>query len=189
MNANIPRSGKHDGHYDGSGTAGSRRLNNDREHDAETSLRKSAISRTLLGFPLGMTIGVIFVLATSFAAGDGRLHPVTPALLQWMPDELTATFWQFILCGVLGAICSGSSILFEIEHWSLARQTAVHFLLMVGSLISIASVCGWTSPTGFSLLDTVIYLAISVLVYLIIWFCMYLYWWKWTKAANRRLGA
>ncbi|MDR2105947.1 MAG: DUF3021 domain-containing protein [Coriobacteriales bacterium] len=152
-----------------------------------TNIRKAIITRTLLGFPLGIAIGVVILLGVSFAVGDGRLHPVTPAMLAWMPDELTASFWQFVLCGILGAACSGSSPIFEIERWSLTRQTIVHFLVLMSVLITVASVCGWTSPTGFSLEGTLIYLAIAVLVYLVIWTSMTLYWRNWVKKANARL--
>jgi hypothetical protein len=152
-----------------------------------TDIRKAIITRTLLGFPLGIAIGVVILLGVSFAAGDGRLHPVTPAMLAWMPDELTASFWQFVLCGILGAACSGSSPIFEIGHWSLTRQTVVHFLVLMSVLITVASVCGWTSTTGFSIEGTLIYLGIAVLVYLVIWTSMTLYWKNWVKKANARL--
>ncbi|MDR2197047.1 MAG: DUF3021 domain-containing protein [Coriobacteriales bacterium] len=152
-----------------------------------TNIRKAIITRTLLGFPLGIAIGVVILLGVSFAAGDGRLHPVTPAMLAWMPDELTASFWQFVLCGILGAACSGSSPIFEIGHWSLTRQTVVHFLVLMSVLITVASVCGWTSPAGFSFEGTLLYLAIAALVYLVIWTSMTLYWRNWVKKANARL--
>jgi hypothetical protein len=152
------------------------------------NIKKAFITRALLGFPLGIAIGVVIILGVSFAAGDGRLHPVTPSMLAWMPNELIASFWQFVLCGILGAVCAGASPLFEVERWGLTRQTIVHFLVVTGTIISIASICGWTDPTGgFNLTSTIIYLAISILVYLVIWVSMFLYWRNWTKKANARL--
>jgi hypothetical protein len=110
-------------------------------------------------------------------------------MLTWMPNELVASFWQFILCGILGSACAGAYPLFQIERWSLARQTIVHFLVVVSTLITVASICGWTNPEGsFSLTSVAVYLAIAVLVYLIIWVSISLYWRNWVRKANGRLG-
>jgi hypothetical protein len=153
-----------------------------------SSVRRKIVTYALLGFPLGIAIGTILVLFQSFLVGDGDLHPVTPAMLTWMPSEFIAFFWQTLLCGILGAVCSGASPVFQIERWSLARQTVVHFLLLSLTVIPIASICGWTSPYGFNPWNILAYVGIFVVAYLIIWTSIYLYWKNWVKRANDKLA-
>jgi hypothetical protein len=109
-------------------------------------------------------------------------------MLTWMPNELVAFFWQTLLCGILGAVCSGAYPVFQIDRWSLARQTVVHFLLLSLTMIPIASICGWTSPHGFNPWSILAYMGMFIIIYLIIWTGIYLYWKNWIKRANNKLG-
>jgi phage shock protein PspC (stress-responsive transcriptional regulator) len=109
-------------------------------------------------------------------------------MLTWLPSELVAFSLQTVLCGILGSVCAGASPIFQIDRWSLARQTITHFLLLSVTMITIASVCGWASPAGFSLLGTLSYADVFIVIYLIIWASMPLYWRNWVKKANSKLS-
>jgi hypothetical protein len=154
----------------------------------KVNIRRSIIIYALLGFPLGIAIGTVILLIMSFFAGDGNLHPVTPFMLTWLPNELVAFFLQTVLCGILGSVCAGASPIFQIDRWSLARQTVTHFLLLSVTMITIASICGWAGRDGLSLLGTLSYAGIFVVIYLLIWASLSLYWRNWIKKANSRLS-
>jgi hypothetical protein len=153
--------------------------------DNDGGLWRAAALRVLIGFPVGVMISTIFALVNSFVVGDGMFHPVAPAMLEWASSGLAATFWQFILSGILGSICAGTSIIFEIDGWSLTKQTVVHFFALVVPLVSIAILCGWTGSFGFW--GITFYLLSALLIYFVIWVASYQYWKNWIRKANAQL--
>jgi hypothetical protein len=155
---------------------------------SEADIRMAIIKRALLGFPLGIALGTVFMLIESFLYGDGQLYPVAPAMLSWMPSELIATFWQFMLCGILGSSFAGASAFFQIEQWSLAKQTVAHFLVLSVSMTTVSTLCGWNSPLGPNLWAAALFMVTFVVLYIIIWIGIFLYWRNWIKKVNSKLG-
>ena len=116
-------------------------------------LWKKAVLRGLIGFALGGAICIAFILAGS-------------------SDGLTAKDLPHILLGGLyGAAALGSSVVYEIEKWSIARATATHFLLVFVPYFLIAIAMGW-----FRLDDPVFWIMIAAMVigYVFIWLFQFL---------------
>ena len=72
---------------------------------------KKAVLLGALGFALGVAIGVIL---TSADPGD----------------NLRAAFPYILVCGIPGCIAMGSSVIYDIEEWSLVRASVTHFVTM-----------------------------------------------------------
>ena len=132
---------------------------------------KKALLRGLLGVPIGVTIGYGITVAMSLWFGDGSFSPVVPALTEAMGSEAAATAVQFLLMCLMGFVFALASCLWEVERWSLLRQTVLHFLALSSTTLLVAGVCRWAeyTPGGlwgylglFLLLYAVLYVFISL---------------------------
>ena len=105
------------------------------------------------GFILGSLIGICFGLAGGEAGG------------------LRATLPDIVLGGLYGAVAMSSAVVYDIEKWSIARATAVHFLLVVGLYCLLAFSMGW-----FMIEEPVFWIVIAAMVvgYILIWLFLYL---------------
>lgn len=116
-------------------------------------LWKKATLLGLAGFAAGALISIGFGLAGS---PDGRLN---------------ASFSDMLAGGLFSAVMLGSSIMYEIESWSIARATATHFLLAFGLYFLVVRAMGW-----FSLDDPVFWTVVAVMAagYVLVWLFQYL---------------
>ena len=73
---------------------------------------------------------------------------------------------HLLLSGVLGMVANGSSVIYEIEEWSIVRATITHFIIAMGVFYVIAFTLRWFSPA-----DPACWImsAILVFVYFLIW--------------------
>ena len=115
-------------------------------------LWKKATLLGLAGFVLGVLTGIGFMLARS-------------------SEGLKAAFPNLLLSGIYSAVVTGSSIVYDIEEWSIARATATHFLLSFSLYFLLVLSMGW-----FRLDDPVFWIVIAVMVviYVLIWLFQYL---------------
>ena len=100
-------------------------------------LWKKATLLGLAGFVLGVLTGIGFMLARS-------------------SEGLKAAFPNLLLSGIYSAVVMGSSIVYDIEEWSIARATATHFLLSFSLYFLLVLSMGW-----FRLDDPVFWIVIS----------------------------
>ena len=79
---------------------------------------------------------------------------------------LSAMVLHLLLSGVLGMVANGSSVIYEIEEWSIVRATITHFIISMGIFYVIAFSLGWFSPS-----DPACWImsVILVFVYFMIW--------------------
>ena len=80
--------------------------------------------------------------------------------------SLNAMMLHLLLSGVLGMVANGSSVIYEIEEWSIVRATITHFIIAMGVFYVIAFTLRWFSPS-----DPACWImsAIMVIVYFTIW--------------------
>ena len=128
-------------------------------------LWKKATILALIGFVIGVLIGV------GFTRGNGSgLREALPHLL---------------LGGIYGAVACGSSIVYDIEKWSIARATATHFLFVFSLYFLIVFTMGW-----FRLDDPIFWIVIAVMVvaYILIWLFQYLVYKRKIREMNNDLA-
>ena len=115
-------------------------------------LWKKATLLGLAGFALGVLTGIGFMLARS-------------------SEGLKEAFPNLLLSGIYSAVVTGSSIVYDIEEWSIARATATHFLLSFSLYFLLVLSMGW-----FQLDDPVFWIVIAVMVviYVLVWLFQYL---------------
>lgn len=147
-------------------------------------MKKKAFSRGLLGFPVGISIGYIITIFISLSLAQGYYSPCVPSLVETMGNEINAVLLQATLSGALGSTFAASSVIWEMEHWSIAKQTGIYFLITSLVMMPIAYSTNWMEHSVLGFLS---YFGIFVLFFLIIWVVQYLAWKSKIKKINSKL--
>lgn len=129
-------------------------------------MKKKIILRMGLGFPIGITIGYFITILISLCWADGYYAPCVPELISIMGNEINAVILQAFLCGILGMGFAASSVIWEIEHWSIVKQTGIYFLIVSVIMMPIAYFTYWMEH---SLAGFLSYFGIFALIFVIIW--------------------
>ena len=108
-----------------------------------------------------------------------------PELVGDCGSELNAVILQSVLSILYGAAWAGASVIWEMENWSILKQTVVHLVICSIATFPIAYFTRWMShtPAGIAL-----YFGIFFGVYFIIWLYMYSTLKKRVKEINEGLG-
>ena len=135
------------------------------------NLKKKIFHRILIGFPIGISIGNLIMILISLRWANGYYSPCVPGLITAMGNELNAVMIQTVLCGLLGIGFSASSVIWEIEHWSIVKQTGIYFLIISVIMLPIAYFMYWMehSVTGF-----VSYFGIFILIFAVMWIIQFI---------------
>lgn len=144
-------------------------------------MKKKIIMRGLLGLPTGIAIGFVITLIISACIGNGSFYPVTPELIDTMGNELNAVILQTVLCAVMGVGFAAASVIWELDSWSLAKQSGIYFMIISVIMLPIAYVTNWMKHTALGVLS---YMAIFVAIFIIVWLSQYLLWKRKIKKMN-----
>ena len=147
-------------------------------------MKKKMILRGLFGLPVGIAIGFVITLLISICIGDGSFYPVMPELIQTAGNELNAVILQTILCAVLGAGFAMASVIWEMDSWSLAKQSGVYFLVISLVMLPIAYFANWMKHSIAGVLS---YVGIFVVIFAAVWLSQYLLWKRRIKKMNARI--
>lgn len=134
-------------------------------------MKKKILQRCLLGFPIGVTIGYFITILMSFGWGDGIYYACVPEFIGAMGNALRAVAVQALLCGLVGSGFSASSVIWEMEKWSLAKQTGIYFILISLIMLPIAYLAYWMEH---SLKGFLIYFGIFAAIFVLTWIVQYL---------------
>ncbi len=144
-------------------------------------MKRKLILRGLFGFPVGVAIGFVITIIISVCVGDGSFYPVTPELIVTMGNELNAVILQTVLCGIMGAGFAMASVIWEMDSWSLAKQSGIYFSVACIVMLPIAYVTNWMKHTVGGILA---YVGIFVVIFLVVWLIQYSAWKRKIKKMN-----
>lgn len=130
---------------------------------------KKGLFRGLMGIPIGVFIGSTISVIIGQFFGSVTMEIITASYLASI---------------VLGFCFGALSIIFSIDHWSMLKQTVVHFIGMLIIFLPISLWAGWVPTEGLSI---AIFIAIFIFTYLMIWFAQYWYWKGKVAATNEAL--
>lgn len=133
-------------------------------------MKKKIFLRSMLGFPVGVTIGYLITIIISLIWANGYYSPCVPELTVIMGNEINAVILQALLCGILGMGFAASSVIWEMEDWGLVKQTGIYFLIISVIMMPIAYVTYWMEHSPKGILS---YFGIFVLIFVIIWVVQY----------------
>jgi len=142
------------------------------------------IKRATLGFMIGIFIGQTILIIESLFVGDGNYYPFSEYLVSITPTKIAAAIVQYFITGIIGLTFASTTIIFELDKWSLLAQTALHFIITSIVMFFSGFFCGWFPHTTVS---TIIWFGIFIVVYIIIWISLMLYYRKKTKEINKAL--
>lgn len=133
-------------------------------------MKKKIVLRSLIGAPIGLTISFIMTLIISAIINKGEYYPVQPQLTALCGSELNAVMIQTVCSLIYGAAFGGASVIWEVEGWSLLKQTVMHCLVVSTSSFPIAYCMYWMPH---NLLGIAIYILIFFVIYFCIWLGLY----------------
>ncbi|WP_028044258.1 DUF3021 domain-containing protein [Candidatus Stoquefichus massiliensis] len=145
---------------------------------------KKICMRSLLGFPLGITIGYIITIITSLIWGHGYYSPCVPSLVEMVGSEILAVIIQTVFTGLLGVSFAASSVIWEIDNWSMSKQTFIYFMITALTMFPMAYLMGWMEPT---FIEFILYFAVFTLIFIIIWFIQYIIYKKQVQNINEKI--
>lgn len=134
-------------------------------------MKKKIVLRSMLGFPLGLAIGYVITIIISLIWADGYYAPCVPELAVMMGSEIKAVLIQSLLCGLLGSGFAAASVIWELDDWSLVKQTGIYFLIVSAIMMPIAYITYWMehSPKG-----VLCYFGIFFIIFVAIWIVQYI---------------
>ncbi|WP_102399360.1 DUF3021 domain-containing protein [Haloimpatiens massiliensis] len=136
----------------------------------------SYVKKALLRGFYGITIGV-FINQVIF---------VMMALRGSFPADVSVSIMvsQFVISSLLGFGIAACSVIFEVDNWSLLKQTVVHFILF-SFIYFPAAVCGKWMPDNLN--GKLIFILIYILIYVCYWFSFKYYWSRKARKINEEI--
>lgn len=129
-------------------------------------MKKKIILRGALGLPIGITIGYLITIVISLVWAEGYYAPCVPELAAVMGNEIKAVMVQTLLCGLLGIGFGASGVIWEIERWSIVKQTGIYFLIVSVIMMPIAYLLYWMEHSVAGFLS---YFGIFALIFALVW--------------------
>lgn len=138
-------------------------------------MKKELIKRIFIGLLGGIVISYVITIIISLAFNDGSYYSCVPSLVTKFGSEMNAVIIQTILSAILGATFSSGSIIWEMDNWSLLKQTGLYFGITTVAMMTVAYICEWMehSIKGF-----ISYLAIFFAIFIVVWIVQYVSWKK-----------
>lgn len=133
-------------------------------------MKKKVVIRCLIGAPIGLAFSTMITIAISFVNGDGSFYAVVPELVADCGTEINAVLLQAVCSLLYGAVWAGVSVIWEMDHWSILRQTVTHLTACSLSTFPIAYFMRWMNH---SVLGVFSYFGIFFAIYFVIWMSQY----------------
>ena len=136
-------------------------------------MKKEFVLRVFIGLLGGIVISYLITIGISLVISDGSYYPCVPSLIERFGNEITAIIIQTVLSAVLGAGFAGSSIIWEMDEWSLLKQTSIYFGIVSVLMMIIAYICEWMEHSVKGVLS---YFGIFFAIFIVVWIVQYLIW-------------
>ncbi len=134
-------------------------------------MKKNILLRSLVGAPIGVLVSLIITIIFSLCLGHGEYFPAPHELIDWCDgNETIAVIVQMICSLLVGAVCGGSSVIWEVERWSLLKQTLIHFVIIAVPFFGIGYVMNWMPHNLHGALG---YIGGFILAYVVMWCSIY----------------
>lgn len=136
-------------------------------------MKKEILKRMIVGLLGGIAISYIITIIISWTFGDGKYYSCVPSLVVKFGNEINAVTIQVILSAVLGVAFAGASIIWEMDRWSILKQTGLYFGIVTVVMMSVAYVCEWMEHSfkGF-----ICYFTLFFVIFVLVWIVQYIIW-------------
>lgn len=147
-------------------------------------MKKTIITRCLIGAPLGLAVSTIITILISVVVGDGNYYPVVPELITECGTEINAVLLQGICSLLYGAAWGGASVIWEQDEWSILRQSVTHLIVCSAATFPVVYFMHWMDH---SVAGAIRYFSIFLGVYIVIWLSQYSAMKKKVEQLNQRV--
>lgn len=147
-------------------------------------MKKQVFLRGIIGVFIGISLGYLITIFISLGFADGYYVPCIPALADTIGSQIGAVAFQAFLCAVLGFVFGASSVIWEIDHWSIVKQTGIYFAIITATMLPIAYVTHWMEH---SIEGVLLYVAIFFAIFVVIWLIQYIIWKNKIKKINAQI--
>lgn len=147
-------------------------------------MKKKMIIRCLIGAPIGLAISTVIAIGISLAIGDGNFYAVVPELTAGCKSEINAVLLQSVCSLLYGAAWAGASAIWEIDNWSILRQTATHLVICSTATFPVAYFMRWMEHNIWGIL---IYFSCFFAIYFLIWISQYMIIKRHVQQINRKV--
>lgn len=148
-------------------------------------MKKKLFTRALMGFPIGIAVSYLITILISVSLGATEYAPCVPELAIRMGGEMHAVVLQAVFSGILGAVLAAASVIWEIEDWSIAKQTGVYFGVVSAAMLPTAYLNYWMEH---SLKGVLVYIGIFMLIFIVVWTAQYFFWKRKIEKLNRGIN-
>lgn len=135
-------------------------------------MKKLILLRSINGFFIGIAIGNILSIIFSLIFANGYYSLSLPQFVDKVGTQINAVVIQTVLHGIIGAVFSGASTIWECEKWGLLKQTISYFTICFTVMMPIAYYLEWFND---DLKTIVIFIAMFIFIFLIIWIVIFIY--------------
>ena len=149
-------------------------------------MKKKLLFRSLLGAPVGVLVSLVITIIFSLCLGRGEYIPAPQELIEWCGGNATAAVIVQMICSLaVGAVCAGASVIWEIEKWSLLKQTLINFAVIALPFFGLGYVINWMPHNIYGALG---YVGGFIGGYVIMWCSIYFSIRAKIKKMNRQLS-
>lgn len=137
---------------------------------------KKITLRGLFGIPIGIAIGATIALIINHIIAGNAPDPMYTSLRYFTTS--------YFVSAVIGVTFAVSSLIWDIERWSLLKQTVIHFLITSIILLICAILAKWIM---IKMQEILAFLGIFVVIYIIIFISQYFFERKQVEKVNKEL--
>ena len=130
-------------------------------------IQRYCLTMAIIGFIMGVFIEFSITIMINMGCGD--ISPIARNLSERYGD-VGALVIQIVLPGLMGAVNFASTFVYESDRLNLITATFIHASIVIISVLSVGSFMGWFELTPASV---VVFLALIIVIYFMIWFLMY----------------
>lgn len=137
---------------------------------------KLVLTYIFYGISLGCTFFVFMCLSYFAGGGEALLMPIFKDFAR-----------QSIGAIIVGIACGGTSVIYQFNRPSGFWKIIIHFCIGMGVFYPMGIYLGWIPFYPDRTFFTVLQFLSSCVIFMIIWFCFYLFNRKEAKMINKRL--
>ena len=134
------------------------------------NVKKEAFKRGLNGMPQGIAIGLLIAIIHSLIAGELMMTPMI--LIEQFDSAVNALIVQTLFSGLIGATFGACSVIWNMDNWSILKQTALYFGTTSIVFFPVSYFMHWMRH---SLAGIALYFIIFIAIFFISWMGGYIY--------------
>lgn len=128
---------------------------------------KKRLNTLINSVGIGILMGLLISLFCNYAVGNHLYQPSGAQFMNHFAQPLNAVLVSVLLWSLMGLVFGGGSLIFDIPHWSLAKQTVVNFFIYYCGFTPLALCAGWFP---LSWVHWGIFTLLFILAYGLAWF-------------------